>query len=304
MKLAVRVLRRGDGAVEQAEAAAALVGAYLSARLADGAAGALSSADGALLDALMSPLESSDDLDYDEQRVAASRQRGALAALDAVLPLVRLRAVDQRITAQQWRGMAALLRHPSAAVRRRLLDALAPVVAQRQVVPLRYVALLAVAVGADPERELREQAKAALARAVEMRAQLSAHATLPAAAKATFLPEYALPWMAHLLASTLATRRELAAFVGGAGDAAALPQLAAITDELLLTVLDAQRDYSFAWRVCVSASRARDIAGGARFTQAVCELLAKQIHKASQSAASWRVSELADDDIFLPECCV
>ncbi len=306
MRLAVKTLRANDSAASAAAAAAAaavLVGAYLAGRLAAESTQALSSADASLLDALLAPLDAGaddGDLDYDAALSGAPIVAVRLAAFDALLPLVRLRAVDQRVTPAQWRGIASLLRHADADVRRRLVDALSPVVTQRQVVALRYVALLAAVVGADPDKELREQARATLARAVEMRAALSKLATLPAAAKATFLPEYTLPWMAHLLAAAAAPRREMAPVLQGVAGAP-LAHLATVTDDLLTVVLSAQHDFSFAWRVCVSAGRARDIAGGARYTQLVCELMAKQITKMSQAAASWKMSALAEDDVFLPD---
>jgi hypothetical protein len=168
------------------------------------------------------------DLAYDATKTSVLNDAVRPAAALAVVRFASVKAAEARVGVLAWRGVGALLRHAHTAVRAPLLHALdAAGAARHPIVPLRYVALLALA-GADSDKELRELARAATVRAVQMRAGVLRHPAVPASAKPAILPECALPYVLHLLACTRAARAEVESVLAGGGDSALGSSIACI----------------------------------------------------------------------------
>jgi hypothetical protein len=139
--------------------------------------------------------------------------------VQAILKIARVKRLEQEIPLEQFQALAKRTQDTSSSVRERMIEKLFHGLRHIQFLPLKYLALLGFG-GLDSDRENAAKAKKYLGLLIMQRRKWVkdnedkfVKETVPnakakdkeeernsAKALSTLLPEYALPWLIHLLA--------------------------------------------------------------------------------------------------------
>ncbi|KAL6073815.1 Sister chromatid cohesion protein pds5, variant 3 [Balamuthia mandrillaris] len=132
----------------------------------------------------------------------ADAEKLVQCASSSILKLARYKYYDRLMSPEQIQAIAMVLKHPSFEVRDAMLDELWKGLKDLKL-PLKYLSFFALA-ALDPQRKLAHKAKSYLTACIRVRREklkaLSSSNKSSASILPALLPEYALPYLIHLLA--------------------------------------------------------------------------------------------------------